>query len=186
MTSDAEKPFKDSLVQTILQDYPHLSPRLLAATIRIPRSPFFPGESPERLFSSFRPKGWGGRISPSVLETLLILTDTPIHPGDRIAVFRPTDPYFLLLLLELTHRISLVEDDEKLLPGIRQSVQDLGHSYIRVLPSLPHLSALSPPVQSILHVGSDKERPVCGEKEGIPPERFRSWNLGGQLEKMNP
>ncbi|MHB1285426.1 MAG: hypothetical protein ACYCYP_02500 [Leptospirales bacterium] len=184
MTPDAEKPFKDQLVQTILKNHPHLSPRLLAATIRLPRSPFFPGESPERLFAQFHPKGWGGRIAPSILDTLLILTETPIHPGDRIAVYRLTDPYFLLLLLELTHRIVLVEDNEELFPRIQESVRDLGYAYIPVLSSLSELSGLPSPVLSILHVGNEGKHPLNGNGNGIPMDRFKSWSIGSHLEKM--
>ncbi len=184
MTPDVEKPFKDQLVQAILKDHPHLSPRLLAATIRLPRSSFFPGEPPERLFSQFHPKGWGGRIAPSILDALLILTEHPIHPGDRVAVFRLTDPYFLLLLLELTHRVVLVEDSEDLFPKIQESVRDLGHAYIPVLPSLSGLSGLPSPVLSILHVGGEGESPLNGNGNGLPKDRIKSWKIGSHLEKM--
>lgn len=185
MTSDPERLFKDRLLHSILLDHPDLSPRLLAATIRIPRGPFFPGESPEQLFSSFHPKGWGGRVAPSVLETLLILTDTEVRPGDRIGIFRLTDPYFLLLLLELTHRIFLVEDDPEILPEIRNSVMELGYPYIPVLPSFSELSSLSPPILSILHVKSEEDRPYREKIAKMAPEYFKVWKLGSQLEKMS-
>ncbi|MHB8422568.1 MAG: hypothetical protein ACYC9S_07970 [Leptospirales bacterium] len=185
MTADPERALKDRLLHAILKDYPDLSPRLLAAIIRIPRTPFFPEATPEQLFSSFHPKGWGGRFSPSILDTLLILTEAEIRPGDRIGIFRLTDPYFLLLLLELTHRIFLVEDNPEILSQIRQSVIELGYSYIPVLPALSELSSLSPPVRSILYVGSEGDRPFR-EKDGRSiPEHFTVWKLGGHLEKMS-
>lgn len=188
MNRDPEKEEKDRFLENLLEDHPGISPRLLAGAIRLPRSPFFPGAPPETLFGNSRPTGWGNRVSPSLREAILILDEAGIRTGERVAVWQLTDPYFLLLLLELTHRVVIVEEDPEIRKTIRQSVDELGYPYIPVLPSLPELENMSVSLSRIILVAEPSALPEEGRVEGVLKNIFRKWPLkntrsGGHIER---
>lgn len=178
MTTDPEGEPKARFLETFLKQNPEVSSRLMAAVLRLPRSAFFPDTPVERLYGNHRPSGWGSRISPTLGESLRILDAARIRAGERIVVWRPTDPYFLLLLLELTHRLSIVEEQKELQNVLRQSVDDLGYDYVPIFSSLEEADAQSPPPDRILRVCSP---PAPGE-EIRPLVRLRAPVLGWILD----
>lgn len=152
MTTDPERERKARFLETFLKENPEVDPRLVAAILRLPRRPFFPDSSGKDLYGEFRPCGWGGRVSPTPREALLILMGSRIRTGERIGVWCLTDPYFLLLLLELTHRVTIVEEDKALRTQLRQSIDDLGYAYIPVLTSLEEIETQSAPPERIVRI----------------------------------
>jgi hypothetical protein len=188
MTTDPERIHKDRIIQEILSEIPGISPKLLSAAIRIPRSPFFPVDSLEDLFSDRRQTGWGNRPVPTVKETLRILGELALLPGDRVAVYRPTDPYFLLLLLEMTHRITLIEENGDILRTMRIAMSDLGHAYIRFSFSYDEIKEDRERFRYFVSLGGlDPATQLPGAKDHpIPPETYRIWRLSNGLEKVIP
>ena len=152
MTTDPEGERKARFLERFLGENPEVDPRLVAAVLRLPREPFFPGFSREDLYGESRPSGWGGRVSPTPREALLILERSRIRAGERIGIWCLTDPYFLLLLLELTHRVMIVEEDNALRSILRQSIDDLGYGYIPVLSSLEETASQTPPPDRIFRI----------------------------------
>lgn len=185
MTCDPERIHKDRIVQDVLSEKPWISPKLLSAAIRIPRAPFFPGEAVDALFSDRRQSGWGGRPAPTVKETLLILGELLLQPGDRVAVYRPTDPYFLLLLLEMTHRVTLVEENGEIRQAIQGAMSDLGHAYIRFSSSTDGIKDLPDPFRYVLFLG-DPEGQAHLEAISVPPSGRRIWRLSDIMERVSP
>ncbi len=188
MTTDPEGEPKARFLERFLKENPEVSSRLVAAVLRFPRGPFFPDVPVEKLFGDDRPSGWGGRISPTLRESLLILNAARIRAGERITVWRLTDPYFLLLLLELTHRVAIVEEDDNLRDILRRSVDDLGYAYIPVFSSLEEAADVqTPPPDRFLRVFAPP-----GPGENLPPalslrSRVQGWVLdhfltGGPIE----
>lgn len=187
MNRDPEKEEKDRFLETLLDEHPGISPRLLAGVIRLPRAPFFRESSPESLFGSKRPTGWGQRVSPSLKETILILDEAEIRTGEKVAIWQLTDLYFLLLLLELTTRVVIVEEEPEIRKAIRQSVDELGHAYIPVLSSLPELENISGGLSRLILVADPSVFPEEGRVKGVLKTIFRSWPLkpipsGGRIE----
>lgn len=185
MTSDPERIYKDRIVQNLLSENPGISPKLLSAAIRIPRAPFFPGESIDALFSDRRQSGWNDRPAPTVRETLLILEELGLQPGDRVAVFRPTDPYFLLMLLEMTHRVTLVEDNVEIRKTIQATMADLGHAYVRLSRSTDEISDLPDPFRYVLYLG-DPEGQIGLEAFSVSDSAWRVWRLSDSMERVSP
>jgi hypothetical protein len=185
MTSDPERIHKDRIVQDVLSEIPGISPKLLSAAIRIPRAPFFPGEAISALFSDRRQSGWGNRPAPTVKETLFILGELALQPGDRVAVYRPTDPYFLLLLLEMTHRVTLIEENGAIRQAISGAMSDLGHAYIRFSCSTDEIKDLPDPFRYVLYLG-DPEGQAGLESISVPPSGRRIWRLSDSMERVSP
>ena len=187
MTTDPEGEPKARFLERFLKENPEMSSRLVAAVLRFPRGPFFPDVPVEKLFGDDRPSGWGGRISPTLGESLLILNAARIRVGERVTVWRLTDPYFLLLLLELTHRVAIVEEDDNLRDILHRSVDDLGYAYIPVFSSLEEADVQTPPPDRFLRVFAPP-----GPGENLPPglslrSRVQGWVLdhfltGGPIE----
>ncbi len=188
MKTDPERPHKDRIIQEILSEIPGISPKLLSAAIRIPRSPFFPGDPIEVLFSDRRQTGWGNRPVPTVKETLRILGELELQPGDRVAVYRPTDPYFLLLLLEMTHRVTLIEENGDMLRTMRIAMSDLGHPYVRFAFSYDKIKEDREPFRYFISLGErDPSTQLPGEADPpIPPANYRIWILSKGLERVVP
>ncbi|MHB1926347.1 MAG: hypothetical protein ACYCRD_03660 [Leptospirillum sp.] len=187
MNRDPEKEEKDRFLETLLNEHPGISPRLLAGVIRLPRAPFFRTSSQESLFGSNRPTGWGKRVSPSLKETILILNEAEIRPGEKVAIWQLTDLYFLLLLLELTTRVVIVEEEPEIRTAIHQSVDELGHAYIPVLSSLAELENISGTLSCLIRVAEPSALPEEGRVKGVLKTIFRSWALktipsGGRIE----
>jgi hypothetical protein len=181
MTIDPERERKARFLETFLKENPDVDPRLVAAILRLPRTPFFPDFSGKDLYGEFRPCGWGGRVSPTPREALLILEGSRIRAGERIGVWCLTDPYFLLLLLELTHRVTIVEEDSVLRTQLRQSIDDLGYAYIPVLSSLEETETQLAPPERIFRI-FDSPVPIQGLRP-VPPLRssVQGWVLDHTL-----
>ena len=132
MTDYSSREYRDDVVSELSLVFPKADPRLFSAILRHPRESLFPEVPMELLYGKGRGGGFSGRPAPSIFEVSRILVESDVQKGDQILLVSPTDPYFLVVLSELTLKISIFEEDPVIAEELLVSLSNLGLPHIKV------------------------------------------------------
>jgi len=168
MTANHSREYRDNIVFELFRVFPKADPRLFSAILKNPRESLFPETSLEILYGKGRAKGFAGRPAPSIFEVAKILVESGIKKGDHVLLISPTDPYFLVILSELTLRISIFEENPLIAGELSVSVCDLGLPHIKILGDHSKLESISEG-KKIIHIDfSEKDSSLLEFYRKIP------------------
>jgi hypothetical protein len=151
MTAHQSREYRNNVVSELSRAFPRADPRLFSAILKNPRESLFPEIPVESLYGEERAGGFDGRPAPSVFEVSKILVESGIQKGDQVLLVAPTDPYFLLILSELTLRISIFEENPSIAEELSVAVCDLGLPHIKIARDYSMFEAISRG-KKIIHV----------------------------------
>jgi len=170
MTANHSREYRDNVVSELSRVFPKADPRLFSAILKNPRESLFPEIPIEVLYGKERAVGFSGRPAPSVFEVSKILVESGIQKGDQVLLISPTDPYFLVVLSELTLRISIFEENPLIADELSVAVCDLGLPHIKIVRDNSKLESISVG-KKIIHVN-------FSQKDGFLLEFYRKTPCG--------
>ena len=180
MKGSDSRGYRDNLVSELSRIFPKADPRLFSAILKHPRESLFPSIPMDVLYGKERGGGFAGRPAPSVFEVSKILVESGVQRGDRVLLISPTDPYFLVILSELTLRISIFEENPVIAEELSIVLSELGLPHVKVFQDHSQLEALSEG-KKIIHVNfSEKDHSLSEVYRKFPSGMLFCYVLGNE------
>jgi len=180
MKGNDSREYRDNLVSELSRIFPEADPRLFSAILKHPRESLFPSVPLEALYGKERVGGFAGRPAPSVFEVSKILVESGVQKGDKVLLVSPTDPYFLVILSELTLRISIFEESPVIAEDLSIVLSEIGLPHVKVIRDPSQLEAVSDG-KKIIHVNfSEKEHSSYEVYRKVPSGMLFCYVLGNE------
>ncbi len=169
--------YRNNAVSLLSRQFPEADPRIFSAILKNPREDLFPDFAPGDLYGNVRPRGFGGRLAPLLPEVVHVLVESAINRGDQILLVAPRDPYFLVILSELTARIAIFDPDPAMAGILSIAVSDLGVPHIKVTTDTALATGLACGRKVIHLCAPEDPEPFKSFHQNIPPDKFFGYIL---------